>query len=313
MTTLPTRRTAIQSGLLAAAGFSLSPQWLFAQKAAVANRMTLGFSTYGMKTLSLAKALDVIAEVGFEAVEICVRPEWDSSPAKMTPDRRAATREQLAKHGLKLTALMEHLPPAATEADHKLHLMRLKGVYELARDLGAGQPPLMQTVLGDGSWDTLKNLFRDRVADWVKLGQEHGVVTCIKPHRGGAMSRPSEAIWLIQQLDNSKWLKIVYDYSHYIYRDIPLVESLTEALPYVAHVAVKDTIQKDGKTSFVLPGEAGTIDYSTLFAQLKAGGYRGDLSCEVSGMVSNKPDYDPIAATKTCFRNLDPVFRKVVG
>ena len=60
---------------------------------------------------------------------------------------------------VKLTALMEHLPPAATEADHKLHLERLKGVYELARDLGAGKPPLLQTVLGDGSWDTLKNLF----------------------------------------------------------------------------------------------------------------------------------------------------------
>ena len=313
MTTPLTRRTAIQSGLLAAAGWSLAPQSLFAQKAPVTNRMTLGFSTYGMKTLPLAKALDVIAEVGFEAVEICVRPEWDSAPAKMTPERRAATREQLAKHGLKLTALMEHLPPAATDAEHKRHLERLKGVYELARDLGAGKPPLMQTVLGDGSWDTLKNVFRDRVADWVKLGQEHGVVTCIKPHRGGAMSRPSEAIWLIQQLENTKWLRIVYDYSHYIYRDIPLAESLAEALPYVAHVAVKDTILKDGKTSFVLPGEAGTIDYATLFSQLKAGGYRGDLSCEVSGMVSNKPDYDPIAATKICFRNLDPVFRKVIG
>ena len=92
-----------------------------------------------------------------------------------------------------------------------------------------------------------------------------------------------------------------------------MVESLQEALPYVAHVAVKDTIQKDGKASFVLPGEAGTIDYATLFAQLKAGGYRGDLSCEVSGMVFNKPDYDPIAAATTCFRNVDPIFRKAIG
>lgn len=48
------------------------------------------------------------------------------------------------------------------------------------------------------------------------------------------MSQPSEAIWLIKQLDSTPWLRIVYDYSHLIYRDISLTESLREALPYLA-------------------------------------------------------------------------------
>ncbi len=34
------------------------------------------------------------------------------------------------------------------------------------------------------------------------------------------------------------------------------------------------------------------------------GGYRGDVCCEVSSMVSGKPGHDPLTAAKTCYRNL---------
>jgi hypothetical protein len=50
-----------------------------------------------------------------------------------------------------------------------------------------------------------------------------------------------------------------------------------------------------------------------MFTMLQASEYQGDVSCEVSGMVSNKPGYDPIAAAKTCFQNLDFMFRTIVG
>lgn len=301
-----------RQAVLALVGLTIAPGFVRAERKLVTERMTFGYSTYGMKTLTLEKAIDVIAEIGFEAVEICVRPEWDSGPAKMSKDRRSETRKRLADAGLKLTALMEHLPPAVAEAEHKQQLERLRGVFELAQDLGGKQPPLMQTVLGEGEWEAKRNFLRDRVGEWVRLGEQFGVVTCIKPHRGGSMSRPSEAVWIIKQLGEPRSLRFVYDYSHYVFRDIPLIESLTEALPYVAHVAVKDTVMKDGKAAFELPGAAKTIDFATLFKTLHAGGYRGDISCEVSGMLFNKPDYEPIAAAKTCYANLKDVFHTSV-
>lgn len=284
-----------------------------ADRKPVTGRMTLGFSTYGMKTMELEKALDVIAEIGYESVEICVRPEWDGAPARLSKSRRSEIRKRIEQSGLRLTALMEHLPPAVAEAEHQQQLERLRGVFELANDLAVGKPPLMQTVLGDGDWESKKNFLRDRVGAWVRLSEQQGVVTCIKPHRGGSMSKPSDALWIIQQLNEPRWLRFVYDYSHYIYRDIPLVESLQTSLPFVAHVAVKDTVMKDGKASFELPGSAGTIDFALLFKTLKAGGYQGDISCEVSGMLWNKPDYEPITAAKTCYQNLIKTFRETTG
>ena len=304
------RRFAIQTAVSAFAGIAASGTSAIFDSM---RRMTLGFSTYGMKGMPLEQAIEAIAEVGFESIEICVRPEWGSAPSDMNSDRRAAICKQLTNRSLSLTALMEHLPPAAAKVQHEQHLERLKGVYELACDLGASRPPIVQTVLGDGEWEKQKNLFRDRVADWVQIGEKHHVITCIKPHRGGAMSKPSEAIWLIKQLDSTPWLRIVYDYSHLIYRDISLTESLREALPYLAHVAVKDAVMNKQEVSFLLPGEAGTIDFQTMFTMLQASEYQGDVSCEVSGMVSNKPGYDPIAAAKTCFQNLDFMFRTIIG
>ena len=42
---------------------------------------TLGFSTYGMKTLTTQRALHVLEEIGYDAVELTVRDGTTSSSA----------------------------------------------------------------------------------------------------------------------------------------------------------------------------------------------------------------------------------------
>ena len=303
--TVTNRRSFLQSSATAALALA---GWRHAVANAPAARMTLGFSTYGMKALQTEAAIEAIADIGYDAVELTVWPGWDCAPDNVPAARRQGIRRLLAEKSLQLTSLMEHLYPSADDTEHAAGLQRLEQVYQLARDLAGEQPPVVQTVLGGGDWEQKKSLFLDRVGDWIELGQKHGIVTCIKPHRGGGMSQPSEAIWLIRQLGESPWLRMVYDYSHYAFREIDLVESVRAALPYTAHVAVKDAVQQDGKVRFELPGAAGTIDFVTLLKELQAGGYRGDISCEVSGMVSGQPGYEPLPAAKTCYRNLAAAF-----
>lgn len=299
------RRSFLASG---AASVLAGSHWQRAMAKKSPSRMTLGFSTYGMKSLKTEVAIEAIGEIGYDAVELTVWPDWDCAPANVDSARRRRILQLMGEKSLKLTSLMEHLYPTEKDAEHAAGLARLEKVYQLARDLAGDTPPVVQTVLGGGTWDAKKSMFRDRVGDWVELGKKHGIVTCIKPHRGGGMSRPSEAIWLIQQLDDSPWLRMVYDYSHYAFRDIDLVESVRAALPYTAHVAVKDAVEHNGKVRFELPGVAGTIDFVTLLKELNAGGYRGDISCEVSGMVSGKPGYTPLPAARTCYQHINTAF-----
>lgn len=285
-----------------------------AESTASATGMLLGFSTYGTKDLTTEASIEVIRKTGYDSIEITVRPDWDAAPARMSTDRRKSIRRQLSDSGLVLTSLMEHLYPDRSEADHRKSLDRLKSVFELANDLSPGKPPLVQTVLGGGNWNEKKSLFVDRVGSWSTLGKSFHVVTCVKPHRGGAMSRPSQASWLIREISEERWLKMVYDYSHYAFRDIPLKESIEQTLPHIGHVAVKDAVQttpeagKPPRVEFRLPGEAGTIDFVAVLKTLHAGGYTGDISCEVSGMVSGRDDYDPEVAIQTCYTNMSRAF-----
>lgn len=306
MTTTLTRRNFLGTSL------ALAGATRVANAASPRKSMMLGFSTYGMKTLATEQAIDVIADTDYDSIEITVWPGWDAAPGNMSAVRRKAVRSQLTSRKLTLTSLMEHVYPSADKAAHDKALERLRRVYQLANDLApeSASPPVVQTVLGGGQWEEKKTMFRDRVGEWAELGKSFGIVTCIKPHRGGGMSQPSEAVWLIEQLAKTKWVRMVYDYSHYAFRDIPLVDSIREALPYTAHVAVKDAVQENGRVRFALPGEAGTIDFPTLLNVFQKGGYAGDISCEVSGQVSGKPGYNPLKAVQTCYRNMSAAFEK---
>ena len=169
---------------------------------------------------------------------------------------------------------------------------------------------MIQTVLGGRDWTACRERFRDRLADWIRVAEAEETVIAVKPHRGGGMSRPSEAVWLIRQLGDTPWLRMVYDYSHYAFRDMPLEETIDTALSYTAHIAVKDAVQRDGKVTFMLPGEGGAFDYAALLRRFYDGGYRGDICCEVSSAVWDKPGYDPVQAAKTCYANMAAAFEK---
>lgn len=265
---------------------------------------TLSIGTYSMKGRPLEDAIGLIADIGYDGLEIAVMPGYDGEPASLAAQRRQRVRALLAARNLQLTALMENLSPAAADAQHRAQLERLRNVVALARDLAPPQPPLVQTVLGGGAWDERKTLFRDRLGEWLAVFNDAGVTLAIKPHRGGAMSRPSEAIWLMEQLGRPARLRMVYDYSHYALRDMPLEETIRESLGVTAHVALKDAVPEGNRVVFRLPGESGSFDYARLFRLFYEGGYRRDFCCEVSSMISSQADYDAPAAAKACYERM---------
>lgn len=303
------RRCFLRESMAAGAAFAVASASHAREETSIEG-VTFSFGTYGMKSMATEDAIRAVAQIGYDGIEIAARPDWDAAPARMSQLRREQVRMLLAESGLYLTALMEHLYPAKDKSGHEAGLARLREVARLGHDLSPTSPPLIQTVLGGGTWDGRKNMFRDRLGDWAKLAAETQTVIAIKPHRGGGMSKPSEAAWLIQQLDNTPWIRMVYDYSHYAFRDMSVEETVSTALPYTAHIAIKDTIQTESGFRFVLPGESNSFDYADLFKRFYAGGYRADICCEVSGMVSSQANYDPIAAAKKCYAAISTQFER---
>lgn len=270
---------------------------------------TLGFSTYGMKTLSTERAIGELVDIGYDTVELAVRSGWDADSARLGAARRRALRTLLVDSQLRLTSLMEHVYPS-DDRQQAVAVERLKMAAAVAHDLSPDAPPHIQTVLGGGEFERVKTQLRDRLAKWLKIADSTDTIIAIKPHRGGVVSQPLEAAWLLEQLGKPQRLRMVYDYSHYAYRDLPMADTIRTALPYTTYVAVKDAVKKNDRVVFQLPGQAGTIDFVQLIKQFYGGGYRGDFNCEVSGMVSSKPGYDPVDAAKTCYKNMAESFRQ---
>lgn len=273
-------------------------------------RLSLGFSLYGMKSLSLDEALAACAKIGYDAVELAVMPDWPAAPGAFSVQSRRKLRERLSKLALSLPALMENLNLGADDATERQQRDRLKAAGELAHDLSPETPPLVETVVGGkaGEWPQVKERFADRLAGWVRIAAETKTVLAIKPHRFGALNSPSDAVALVRQID-SPWLKLAYDYSHFQFREMPLDETLKEMIPHTRFIHVKDTMLENGKARFTLPGEGG-FDYVPLLRQAAELGYRGCICVEVSGMVSNQPGYDPLAAAQRSYDYLAAAFAK---
>lgn len=273
--------------------------------------LTLGFSTYGAKSLTTEAAIALLKTTGFDSVELTIWPGWDANPATMPPRRRKEIRKRLADAGLRVTSLMEHLHIDEGNRTRAQRLERLKLAAGLAHDLSPKHPPLLQTTIGGGGkWAEKRAGYSAEIAEWLKVADGHELVIAVKPHRGGAFSRPSEASELIAGLNKPRRLKMCYDYSHYDFRDMTLEGTIRTSLPHVAHIAVKDVVRRNKRLRFVLPGEGGRIDYAQLISQFHRGGYRGDICVEISGQVWSQAGYDPQTAARACYKHLAKAFVK---
>lgn len=269
---------------------------------------TLGYSTYALPNMSTSKAARFVGSLGYDSIELTITADRDVAPEKLSAKDRQALATTLRDHGLQATALMENIRPADSEARHITDCVRLERACELAKALRPDSPPVIQTVLGQRDWNEIRNLCAKRMRDWLKIAETQEVVIGIKPHRGHAMSRPAEAIGLLKTLGNPPWIRMVFDYSHFIFREMPMDKMIAEALPYTAHIAVKDASNEKGRVNFKLPGEAGTIDYAKLLKQFYDGGYRGDVCVEVSSQVWRQQNYDPDQSARICYNNMSRAF-----
>ena len=273
--------------------------------------MTLGFSTYGSKTLTTETAIDTIAQIGFDSIEITIWPGWDANPETMPRSRRKAIRKRLRDRGLRLTSLMEHLHIDNDQRSTAQRLERLRLAAELAHDLSTKQPPILQTTIGGGGkWADKRDAYIAELQQWEQVARKHDLVIAVKPHRGGAFSRPDEAAELLKKLGHPKRIRMCYDYSHYDFRDMTLEGTIQTSLPHVGHIAVKDVIRLDKGLRFVLPGQGGRINYTKLISLFHQGGYRRDVCVEVSGQVWSQPGYDPVQAAKSSYQHLAAAFTK---
>jgi len=243
----------------------------------------LCIGTYGMKSLSNRDALELIANIGYDGVEISLLPGWPADPLTLEKPRRVELREVLEYRQLALPSLLESLP--LTPGQHAANLERLRRAAQVAHDLAPSKPPIVETVLGmkTADWNSNKMRMAEELGGWAQTARESGITVAIKAHADQAVNSPARAEWLLKQIDSPS-LRLIYDYSHMYIEDFPLEGSLRQLFPYTVFIAVKDGRKTGMGHDFLLPGD-GNTDYHLYFELLKKLNYRGYLGVEVSALL----------------------------
>lgn len=296
------RRDFLRCAALVAAGSALPCAGR--AKNAVRAELGLGFSLYGMKSLPVDVALKTCAEIGYDNVELALNPGYPTEPAKLAAEDRKKIRETLGALDLRLSGLMENLSLATDAATTAQHRERIKVAAQVAHDLAPDAPPPLETVLGGkpAEWEQIKERMAENVRAWAETAAAAKLVIALKPHVMSAVQTPDRALWLMEQAASPS-IKLTYDYSHFFLQKIALADSLKAMLPHTRFIHVKDARGELPKVEFLLPGEGG-IDYAEYFKLLRDGGYHGDVVVEVSGMIFNRPGYDPVEAARKSYQPL---------
>jgi len=265
----------------------------------------IGYGNYGMPETPYPTLVQQVKEIGFDGLEICVKPEWPTSPQRLTTVDRTQFSSMLNGINLDITAFMG-TPGKLTETDpaqHSANLDGLRRVLELSADMGVERAVVIKTDDGQiDDWDQLRSRTAENLFEWVQICHEAGAVLALEPHVGKMLYNPNRSLWMLKEV-NHPALRLNFDFSHFEAIGESLQESIDKLIQYTVATHLKDVVGRYPNSRFALPGETA-FDYTDFVLRMYRGGYNGYLTSEVSMLVSKSPNYDALISAEFCYKTI---------
>ena len=273
--------------------------------------MKIAYGTYATPTMPLEKALQMIADIGYDGVELCISPKHKSMP----DDLDSATRQKLKKKmsqlnlGVPSLFMLGHVLTEDKEA-HQKRLDLIKQVVQLARDLDMGDSPVISTGIGGRTamWETHGDLLLQLLEDYAKLASDEGFILAVEAHCNAMIDRTERAVWLMESANNPL-IRLHFDIIHFYLAKDPITETVKKLVPYTAHTHVTDAeILENGFK--LVPLGRGELDCVEYVKAMYEAGWDDFITVEVSTMVWSKEDYDPFAVAALSYSTLNSAFKE---
>lgn len=275
--------------------------------------MKIAYGTYAMPTTPLEDALPLLAEIGYEGVELCIGPQHiGSTPAELTPERRKRLRGLLEQHRLGIPALFVARRPVLEPdaAKHQENIDFVLQSVELARDLGVERPVISLGIGGKSpQWEEVRNLIVDRLGDYARVARENNFVLAGEAHANAAVDRSDRALWVMQQVNHPN-VGLHFDIVHFYLAGENEAEAVQRLLPITVHTHIMDARRhSDGSFDLLLLGQ-GDLDSTTYVRTMYDEGWNDFITLEVSMRIWSRDDYDPLEAARYSYRSLEKAFRE---
>ena len=229
---------------------------------------TNSYHTYG-----LDESLEGIAKAGFKYVELSAVKGWtEHVPLDATDADIKEIQAKMNFWGLQPSSLSGHSD--LTTPGGVIDGMK---AVDLCGKLGLA---IMCTAIGGHySENEDKSAFMGYIHDLADYAAERDVILALEVH-GDIMATAALSVPLIQEIDRPNVL-INYDTANCIfYGNTQAVDDIVLAVPYLAHVHLKDKAGENQEWNFPGVGE-GYIDFAAVLALLEGVGYTAPFSVEI--------------------------------
>ena len=251
--------------------------------------MKLSCNSGLLSRFSVEKAIGVLAEAGYQAIDISleVAPPFLPVPQPhLSPTADAGTRNQVRhaaeQAGVAIAALNAHTNLIHAEPEtRQANVGFVAGAVELAADLGAPYVVLAsgrKDFYGRESqyWEWLVGALRELVARASSLGVTLAFEAAGLP---GVLVFNLSRMQQLLRCEGLEELGVLFDPSHYHIRGDDAVEAYRALNERVVHAHVKDA-RGDMEDFEFPPLGRGEVDFNGLLGAMAEAGYPGYLSVE---------------------------------
>jgi fructoselysine 3-epimerase len=237
----------------------------------------LGFRLSGFRLWSVTHALQVLSEIGYRSVELCLEhPELD--PSTLTKAKISEIRQVLRDTGLRVSAVSYH----GKRDNFGVTLSKQKAGLELAREFGTS---VLVAGTGLKASDPSGNKTYRALEELIWAAEEVGCIVAVEPEPDTVIHGMNEFSELVRRLAGAP-IGLNLDVGHAALTEIDVSETINQWGSFLRHVHLED-IRKPHHVH-LLPGD-GELELSRFVGELRRVGYAGDLTIDLFDLL-DKPD-----------------------
>ncbi len=223
----------------------------------------------------LSEQLSTLTAEGVRYLEL--RGIWNKNVLDLDEADVERAREQLAAHGVAVSAIASPIGKVPVDIDFEGYLPRFERALEMARSFGSRYVRVFSFYPPRGEEERCREEIIRRLSVIARRAQEVGVVLLLENDQELFGDTPRRCLEIVRDVD-SPALRIAFDPANYVWVGVkPFDDAYPLLADYVEYVHIKDALRSSGATC--LPGQ-GDGQIPQLLAALRARGYQGFLSLE---------------------------------
>ena len=243
----------------------------------------ISFHSGGFVDKPFPWAVEHLASVGYDAIEIVCGPEAHIRTGEPLEPQLEQARGLLEKHGLQVSAINPYTQPAMVnfaKEDFEGAVDRWRLLVDIATALGSRNVNFLPGWLPDGdrvAWELLIRVLKELMP----YAGERGINLAIHNHEGQIIDSPDKCLRLIEAVGSPN-LKVLCDITNFYILGADIAEAVHRVGPHVVHCHVKGVVGKYPVNEFLVPGEEGDeLPFGEFASALGDVGYDQFISVEV--------------------------------